>query len=95
MYPILCKMLNIRNAMSRAPRIVKIAVIGLLLAFIEQVLGYATNFWLIKQYGGSSYNLYGLWKRCLCSSKCYCDVSGRSNYIFHGKMSRFGFTGGV
>ena len=74
MYTMLCETSNPREAVSRASKFVIVATIGLLLALIEQVVGYSTNYWMKKGFGSSVYHTEGLWKTCYCSSSCYCDT---------------------
>ena len=63
-----------REVVSKLSKILIIALVCLLLALIEQVVGYATNYWMVKGFGSSVYHLEGLWNECFCSASCYCNA---------------------
>ena len=83
-YTILFDMSSPREAVSRLSKILIITIICLLLALVEQVVGYATNYWMVKGFGSSVYHLEGLWNTCFCSSICYCSARDcKHNQLFY------------
>lgn len=55
---------------------VKVSALGLLVAFVVHVIGFATTSWCVfSDFSGTAEVKFGIWKACLCekvTSLCVC-----------------------
>ena len=66
------KMGKIIITISRVSKFVLVAILGLFLTLVVHVVGYSTNFWVIKEISVKYYYSQGLWRECYCGSYCSC-----------------------
>ena len=49
-----------------------IAILGLIVSLVEHLVGFSTNYWVVKEINVGVYYCQGLWRECYCHTYCAC-----------------------